>query len=105
MYSVQEIVKKYGNIKDAYDFGVRTHNAKEAQNIANILDYYGLILLLEDGDSPINFGDYVCDDIIIIREYRDRDDWDVAGDYRTIEAIDYNSIDFTTLPKDITFEM
>ena len=75
MYSVQEIVKKYENINDVYDFGVRTHNAKEAQNIANILDYYGLILLLEDGD------------------------------YRTIEAIDYNNIDFTTLPKDITFEI
>lgn len=105
MYSVQEIVKKYENIKDAHDFGVRTHNAKEAQNIANILDYYGLILLLEDCDSPINFGDDVCDDIIIIREYRDRDDWDVAYDYGTIEAIDYNNIDFTTLPKDIKFEI
>ena len=104
MYSVQEIVKKYENIKDAHDFGVRTHNAKEAQNIANILDYYGLILL-EGCDSPINFGDDVCDDIIIIREYRDRDDWDVAYDYGTIEAIDYNNIDFTTLPKDIKFEI
>lgn len=105
MYSVQEIVKKYENINDAYDFGVRTHNAKEAQNIANILDYYGLILLLEDCDSPINFGDYVCDDIIIIREYRDRDDWDVAENHGVVDVIDYNSIDFTTLPKDIKFEI
>ena len=105
MYSVQEIVNKYENRKDAYDFGVRTHNAKEAENIANILDYYGLILILEDCDSPINFGDYVCDDVIIILEYGDRDDWDVAYDYGTIEAIDYNNIDFTTLPKDIKFEI
>lgn len=104
MYSVQEIVKKYENISDAYDFGVRTHNAKEAQNIANILDYYGLILL-EDCDSPINFGDDVCDDIIIIREYRDRDDWDIADNYETVDVVDYNSIDFTTLPKDIEFEI
>lgn len=104
MYSVQEIVKKYENINDAYDFGVRTHNAKEAQNIANILDYYGLILL-EDCDSPINFGDYVCDDIIIIREYRDRDDWDIADNYETVDVVDYNNIDFTTLPKDINFEI
>lgn len=104
MYSVQEIVKKYENINDAYDFGVRTHNAKEAQNIANILDYYGLILL-EDCDSPINFGDYVCDDIIIIREYRDRDDWDIADNYETVDVVDYNNIDFTTLLKDINFEI
>lgn len=105
MYSVQEIVNKYENRKDAYDFGVRTHNAKEAENIANILDYYGLILILEDCDSPINFGDYVCDDIIIIREYRDRDDWDVAGDCGAVNVIDYNSIDFTTLSKDIEIEI
>ena len=104
MYSVQEIVKKYENINDAYDFGVRTHNAKEAQNIVNILDYYGLILL-EDCDSPINFGDYVCDDIIIICEYEDRDDWDIADNYETVDVVDYNSIDFTTLPKDIKFEI
>ena len=104
MYSVQEIVKKYENIKDAHDFGVRTYNAKEAQNIANILDYYGLILL-EGCDSPINFGDYVCDDIIIRQEYINRDDWDIAENHGTIEVIDYNNIDFTTLPKDIKFEI
>lgn len=105
MYSIQEIVKKYENINDAYDFGVRTHNAKEAQNIANILDYYGLILLLEDCDSPINFGDDVCDDIIIRQEYINRDDWDIADNHGIIDVIDYNSIDFTTLPKDIKFEI
>lgn len=104
MYSVQEIVKKYENIKDAHDFGVRTYNAKEAQNIANILDYYGLILL-EGCDSPINFGDYVCDDIIIRQEYINRDDWDIAENHGVVDVIDYNSIDFTTLPKDIKFEI
>ena len=94
----------YENRKDEYDFGVRTHNAKEAQNIANILDYYGLILL-EGCESPLDFGDYVCDDVIIIREYGDGDDWDIAYDYGTVNVVDYNSIDFTTLPKDIKFEI
>ena len=104
MYSVQQIVEMYENRKDEYDFGVRTHNAKEAQNIINILDYYGLILT-EGCASPINFGDDVCNDIIITWNDGANDVWDVAGDYRTVEAIDYNSIDFTTLPKDITFEI
>ena len=104
MYSVQEIAKSYENRKDEYDFGVRTYNAKEAQNIINILDYYGLIVT-EGHDSPIDFGDDVCNDIIVIWDDGTNDDWDVADNYKVIDVIDYNTIDFTTLPKGIEFEI
>lgn len=104
MYSVQQIVEMYENRKDEYDFGVRTHNAKEAQNIINILDYYGLILT-EGCASPINFGDDVCNDIIITWNDGTNDNWDVAYDYKVANVINYNDIDFTTLPKGIEFEI
>ena len=104
MYSVQQVVEMYENRKDKFDFGVRTYNAKEAQNIVDILDYYGLILT-EYWDSPIDFGDNICNVVIIICDGIDEDDWDIANNYEINCIIDYNTIDFTTLPKDIEFEI